>query len=418
MRMIFEEKARPVPITGKMVQNAFKKVRANKGSAGVDEMSIAQFEANLSENLYKIWNRMASGSYFPPSVREHSIKKDNGKMRKLGIPTVADRVAQQVIKDYLEPRLEAVFHENSYGYRPSKSAHQALAKVQENVRNYAWVVDLDITAFFDNVAHDKMMLALDRHVEEKWVKMYIARWLQAPVAKANGELITKEGKGTPQGGVVSPLLANLYLHYTFDKWMDQEFPDLAFVRYADDIVIHCKTEQQAHFVLAKVQARFNACNLSVQTEKTSIVYCKDYRRKLTGKKTKFDFLGFSFHPMSKQSNRGGKFLGYGCEMSKKSYSKLVAEIRSTRFDRWAKSWQEIALLLNDKIRGWAQYYDGFKPRTLTNVFHRLHNRILKWIGNYYKRFNKSSKKVFKHLKFIRQRYPTLFYHWQIGYPLV
>lgn len=418
MRMIFEEKARPLPITGKMVQNAFKKVRANNGGAGVDKMSIAQFEANLSENLYKIWNRMASGSYFPPAVREHSIKKDNGKMRKLGIPTVADRVAQQVIKDYLEPRLEAVFHENSYGYRPLKSAHQALAKVQENVREYAWVVDLDITAFFDNVAHDKMMLALDRHVEERWVKMYVERWLQAPVATANGELINKEGKGTPQGGVVSPLLANLYLHYTFDKWMDREFPDLAFVRYADDIVIHCKTELQAQFVLAKIQARFNVCNLSVQTEKTSIVYCKDYRRKLTSKKTKFDFLGFSFHPMSIQSKSGGKFLGYGCEISKKSYSKLVAEIRSTRFDRWAKSWQEIALLLNDKIRGWAQYYDGFKPRTLTNVFHRLHNRILKWIGNYYKRFNKSSKKVFKHLKFIRLRYPTLFYHWQIGYPLV
>jgi len=416
--MMFEEKARPIPITGKMVQEAFKKVRANKGSAGIDKQSIAQFEENLAENLYKIWNRMASGSYFPPAVREHEIKKDNGKTRKLGIPTVADRVAQQVIKDYIEPRLEAVFHENSYSYRPLKSAHQALSSVRENVRKYAWVIDLDITAFFDNVAHEKMMLALDRHVEEKWIKMYIERWLQAPIAKAKGELVAKEGKGTPQGGVISPLLANLYLHYTLDKWMEQQFPDLAFVRYADDIVIHCKSERQAQFVLDKVQSRLNACNLSVQAEKTSIVYCKDYRRMETSKKTKFDFLGFSFHPMSLKSNRGGMFLGYDCEISKKSYSKIVAELSSLRFDRWAKSWQEIALLLNDKIRGWIHYYDGFKCRTLKSVFHRLHNRLAKWICKYYKRFNGSIKRAFLYLKYIRRHYPSLFYHWKIGYPIV
>jgi len=189
MRMMFEEKARPLPITGKMVQDAFKKVRANQGGAGIDRVSLTQFEEKHSENLYKIWNRLSSGSYFPPAVREHEIRKDNGKTRKLGIPTVGDRIAQQVIKDYLEPRLEAVFHDNSYGYRPLKSAHQALASVSENVRKYAWVIDLDITAFFDNVAHDKMMLALDRHVEEQWVKMYIRRWLEAPIAKANGEKV-------------------------------------------------------------------------------------------------------------------------------------------------------------------------------------------------------------------------------------
>jgi RNA-directed DNA polymerase len=417
--MIFEEKARPIPVTGKMVQEAFGKVKANHGGAGIDQQSITQFEEHLSENLYKIWNRMSSGSYFPPAVREHLIRKDNGKTRKLGIPTVGDRVAQQVIKDYIEPRLESVFHAQSYGYRPMKSAHQALASVSENVRNYAWVIDLDITAFFDNVAHDKMMLALDRHVEEKWVKMYIARWLEAPIVKANGEIVTREGKGTPQGGVISPLLANLYLHYTFDKWMDKQFPDLAFVRYADDIVIHCKTERQACYVLDKVQSRFNACNLSVHPEKTSIVHCKDYRRKeQRGKKTKFDFLGFSFHPMSKKSNRGGMFLGYDSEISKKSYSKIVGELRNSKFDRWAKSWQEIVDLLNAKIRGWIQYYDGFKRGTLKVVFHRLHKRLTKWISNYYKRFNGSGKRAYDYLKYIRRHYPTLFYHWEIGYPLV
>ena len=331
MRMMFEEKARPLPITGKMVQDAFKKVRANQGGAGIDKVSLTQFEEKLSENLYKIWNRLSSGSYFPPAVREHEIKKDNGKTRKLGIPTVGDRIAQQVIKDYLEPRLEAVFHDNSYGYRPLKSAHQALASVSENVRKYAWVIDLDITAFFDNVAHDKMMLALDRHVEEKWVKMYITRWLEAPIAKANGEIVTRAGKGTPQGGVISPLLANLYLHYTFDKWMEQQFPSLAFVRYADDIVIHCQTESQANYVLDRVQQRLNDCNLSVHPDKTSIVHCRDYRRmEQKDKKTKFDFLGFSFHPMSKKSNRGGMFLGYDCEISKKSYSKIVGALRNSK----------------------------------------------------------------------------------------
>jgi RNA-directed DNA polymerase len=418
MRMIFEEKARPIPITGKMVQNAFKKVRANDGSAGIDKVSVSQFEANLSENLYKIWNRMASGSYFPPAVREHEIKKDNGKTRKLGIPTVADRVAQQVIKDYLEPRLEAVFHENSYGYRPLKSAHQALACVRENVLKYNWVIDLDITAFFDNVSHEKLMLGLHRHVEEKWVKMYIERWLQAPIAKVNGELVAKAGKGTPQGGVISPLLSNLYLHYTFDKWMDMEFPDLVFVRYADDIVIHCKTERQAQYVLEKVQKRLNSCDLSVHPEKTSVVYCKDYRRKEAKKKTKFDFLGFSFHPMSKPSKQGGMFVGYDCEISTKSYSKIVGELKSLKFDRWAKSWQEIANLLNEKIRGWILYYDGFRKWAMTKVFHRLHNRLVQWILNYYKRFNGSVNKAYAHLRYIRRHYPTLFYHWEVGYPAV
>ena len=418
MRMMFQEKARPLPITGKMVQDAFKKVRANQGGAGIDKVSIPQFEEKLSENLYKIWNRMSSGSYFPPAVREHEIRKDNGKTRKLGIPTVGDRIAQQVIKDYLEPRLEAVFHDNSYGYRPLKSAHQALASVSENVRKYPWVIDLDITAFFDNVAHDKMMLALDRHVEEKWVKMYITRWLEAPIAKVNGEIVTKDGKGTPQGGVISPLLSNLYLHYTFDKWMDQQFPDLAFVRYADDIVIHCQTQNQACYVLERVQSRLNDCNLSVHPEKTCIVHCKDYRRMETGQRTKFDFLGFSFHPMSKTSNRGGMFLGYDCEISRKSYSKIVAELRNSKFDRWAKSWQDIVVLLNDKIRGWIQYYDKYRRSTLNDVFRRFHNRLAKWICNYYKKLNGSIKRAYKHLRYVRAHYPTLFYHWEIGYSLV
>lgn len=418
MRRMFEEKAKPLPISRDMVWRAFKKVKSNKGSAGIDNVSIIKYEANLSDNLYKLWNRMASGSYFPPAVKEKEIKKDNGKTRKLGIPTVSDRIAQQVIKDYIEPRLEEEFHPSSYGYRPLKSAHQALTCVKENVRKYAWVIDLDITAFFDNVDHEKMLLALDRHVAEQWIKMYIKRWLEAPIAKVNGEIVEKQGTGTPQGGVISPLLANLYLHYTFDKWMELNFTDLEFVRYADDIIIHCKTEKQSHYVLSKLRSRLKGCNLSMHPDKTSIVYCKDYRRAERGKKVKFDFLGFSFRPMSMRSKRGGMFLGYGCEISKKSYSKIVKEIRHMKFHRWNCTWQDMANLLNSKIRGWIQYYDKFKYRTLTKVFHRLHNRLIKWIMNYFKRFNKSKRRAIAQLKFIYRRFPTLFYHWEIGYHLV
>ena len=418
MRRIFEEKAKPLPISKEMVWKAYRKVKGNKGSAGIDGQSITMFEVKLSDNLYKLWNRMASGSYFPPAVKEKDIEKDNGKIRKLGIPTVADRVAQQVIKDYIEPRLEKEFHESSYGYRPLRNPHQALTAVRINVRNFEWVVDLDITAFFDNVAHDKMILALDRHVDEKWIKMYIKRWSEAPMVKANGVQEERKGKGTPQGGVISPLLANLYLHYTFDKWMELKFPDLAFVRYADDIVIHCKTEKQSHYVLEKLQERLKACNLSIHPEKTSIVHCRNYRRVKQGKKTKFDFLGFSFCPRSKKSKRGGLFLGYDCEISKKSYSEKVKEIKLLKFHKWACTWQDLANLLNSKIRGWVHYYDKFRPRTLTKVFHRLHNRLIKWIINQFKRFKESKKRALSYLKYIRRRYPTLFYHWEIGYPIV
>lgn len=417
MRMIFEEKTKPLPISKEMVWKAYKKVKSNKGSAGIDGQSIALFEARLSGNLYKLWNRMASGSYFPPAVKEKDIEKDNGEIRKLGIPTVADRVAQQVVKEYIEPRLEKEFHDSSYGYRPLKSAHQALASARSNVKDNAWVVDLDITAFFDNVDHSKMMLALERHVEEQWAKMYVKRWLEAPMVKSNGQLLERQGAGTPQGGVISPLLANLYLHYTFDKWMELKFPELAFVRYADDIVIHCKTEGQSKHVLDMVKKRLKECNLSVHPEKTNIIHCKNYRQKDQGKKTKFDFLGFSFQPM-KAKSKWGLFLGYDCRVSKKSYSRIVSEFREMKFHRWICTLQELANLLNPKIKGWVQYYCKFNKWALTNVFHRLHNRLIKWIICRYKRFKRSKWRAANYLRYIRRCYPSLFYHWKIGYPIV
>ncbi|GAA3628825.1 group II intron reverse transcriptase/nicotine-degrading enzyme NicX [Flavivirga jejuensis] len=402
-----------------MVSRAFKRVKSNKGVGGVDGLSLKDYEEDLSNNLYKLWNRLASGSYFPPAVKEVEIPKDNGKYRKLGIPTIADRTAQQVIKDLIETELEQHFHESSYGYRPLRSSHQALQSVKENVRKYAWVIDLDIKNFFNNVNHEKLLMALDRHIEEKWVKMYISRWLTAPVLKQNGDLEERNGKGTPQGGVVSPLLSNLYLHYAFDLWMEKEFTRLSFVRYADDMIIHCHSEEQAHYVLDKVQTRLRACDLELHPEKTTIVYCKDYRRVEKGNPTKFEFLGFSFRPESKASNRGGMFLGYDCTISKKKYSKIIQKFKDMELHRWSGATIEsIAYELNPYIRGWMHYYEKFRKGSLKNVFHRLHNRLEKWILNKYKRFKRSRKRAFEYLKNIHKTQPYLFYHWKVGYAFV
>ena len=257
---------RSLPITKRMVWEAYRKVSSNRGGAGVDKVSLSAFDRDLKNHLYVLWNRLSSGSYFPPPVREVEIPKGNGKTRKLGIPTVSDRIAQQVVKDWLEPRLEPHFHEHSYGYRPYRGAQGALREVRRNIRDYAWVVDMDIKAFFDEVDHGLMLKALGRHVPEKWIKLYVVRWLGAPSQDAEGQLSERKGKGTPQGGVISPLLANLYLHYAFDKWMDIAHPSLRFVRYADDVVIHCRTQGEAEAVLASVKDRLAACNLRLSVE--------------------------------------------------------------------------------------------------------------------------------------------------------
>ena len=404
--MIFEEKTRSIPITQSMVKAAYKKVKSNKGGSGVDGESLLDFQKDLQNNLYKIWNRLSSGSYFPPSVKEVEIPKDNGKTRKLGIPTIGDRIAQQVLKSYLEPRLEAIFHEESYGYRPLKSAHQAIESVRMNVRKYAWVIDMDIKNFFDEVDHRLIMKALEVHVEEKWAKMYVQRWLETPIEDAEGRLHTKEGKGTPQGGVISPLLANLYLHYGFDKWFRIHYPKLPFVRYADDAIIHCGTEEEAKQVLHKVRERLKECDLALHPDKTKIVYCKDYRRKLKKKNVQFDFLGFSFRPMSKPSKRGGMFLGYGESVSVSKYQQLIKEIRDTRFHKWSTaSISDIAGLLNPKIRGWMHYYETFSKTSLKGVFRNLHNRLIKWVLNRYKRFKGSTRKGAEYLRKVKKSYP-------------
>jgi len=406
-----------IPISRQEVWQAYKKVRSNKGSAGVDEISMKDYDANRSQQLYKLWNRMASGSYFPPPVKEVEILKKDGKVRKLGIPTISDRVGQMVIKQLLEPRLEKIFSNNSYGYRPHKNAHQALEEVRKNCWKTDWVIDLDIKGFFDNIDHEKLMLAINKHVPENWIRFYIERWLKAPRLTKSGELITNQGKGTPQGGVISPLLANLFLHYALDKWLEQTDKTVKYVRYADDVIIHCVSKTQAEQLLKSLQERMYSVGLELHPEKTKIVYCKDYRRKGIYPIVKFDFLGYSFQPRTTKSKKTkGLFLGFDCAISISSRKRIADKLGELEVQKLSfKSIVGIAQYLNPMIRGWINYYGKFRPSELHKIFRLLRNRLLRWARKRYKRYKTSLSKANKWLKRIRKQFPYLFYHWQVGY---
>jgi group II intron reverse transcriptase/maturase len=406
-----------VPISREMVWTAYKKVKANKGSAGVDSVSMEAFDADRSKYLYKLWNRMASGSYFPPPVKEVEIPKKDGKVRKLGIPTIADRVGQMVLKEYLEPRLEKIFSSQSYGYRPGKNAHQALASVRENCWNYDWVIDLDIKGFFDNIDHEKLMKAVRKHVPENWACMYIMRWLNSPVLKIDGKLEEKQGKGTPQGGVISPLLSNLFLHYALDKWLEQKAPTVKYERYADDAVIHCKSKAHAERVLNRLKERMTECGLELHPEKTKLVYCRDFKRPGKHKTVKFDFLGYSFQPRTAKSKRTGKlFLGYDCAISISSRKRLADKLEELDVVNMSfKSIVGIAQKLNPYIRGWINYYGKYRGYELSKVFYLLRCRLVRWARKRYKRYRNSLNKAYKWLDRVRKQYPYLFYHWRLGF---
>jgi group II intron reverse transcriptase/maturase len=406
-----------IPITKRMVWESYKKVRKNKGAAGIDDETIAMYEERLEDNLYILWNRMSSGSYFPPPVLEVEILKDDGKRkRKLGIPTVNDRVAQQVIKSYLEPRFEAQFSRQSYGYRPLKNAHQAVEQVRKNIRIYHWVIDMDISSFFDKMSHELLMKAIDRHVEEKWVKMYITRWLTAPIEDRKGNRRLRNGEGTPQGGVISPLLANLFLHYAFDRWLEKTYPNLSFVRYADDIIVHCNSQTEAEEVLNAIRKRLEECSLQLNEKKTKIVYCKKDHRKDKFKTVQFDFLGFSFQPRPTSNPNGEMFLGYDCAISRKSENKIAEEIRKSEFHRWTNSSiYRIAEAFNPKIRGWINYYGKFRMHKLMRIFRIFNWRLIKWAVKRYGRFGNSMHKAGRWLRNLAISYPGLFVHWQYGF---
>lgn len=405
-----------IPISRQMVLEAYQKVRSNKGSAGVDSISMQEFDANRRKHLDKLWNRMASGSYFPPPVKEVEIPKKDGSIRKLGIPTISDRVGQMVVKLFIEPRLEIEFSSNSYGYRPGKNAHQALAKVRENCWKQDWEIDLDIKGFFDNIDHNKLMLAVEKHVPENWVKLYIKRWLEAPVFTVSGELIQKQGKGTPQGGVISPLLANLFLHYAFDRWLEKTDKGVQFSRYADDVIIHCKSKAHAERILNLVHQRMESVGLELHPQKIKTVYCRDHRRKGKSPVVKFDFLGYSFQPRTAFSKKkGGLFLGYDCAISIRSRKRIADKLEELNVNKLSfKSIVGVAQYLNPMIRGWVHYYGKFKMYELTKVFRLLSQRLVWWARRRYKRYKTSIRKAYKWLETVRKQYPTLFYHWNFS----
>ena len=406
-----------IPVSKEQVWLAYKKVKANQGSAGVDQISMEEFDAQRSKQLYKLWNRLASGSYFPPPVKEVEIPKKDGKVRKLGIPTIADRVAQMVVKEYLEARFEKIFSPNSYGYRPEKSAHQALEKVRQNCRKTDWVIDLDIKGFFDNIDHERLMLAVQKHVPEKWCLLYIQRWLTMPVQTKSGELIQKQGKGTPQGGVISPLLANLFLHYAMDKWLEQNHPKVEYVRYADDAILHCRTKTEAEQTLAALDERMKACGLELHPEKTKQVYCRDYRRQDTYETVKFDFLGYSFQPRSTKSKQTGKlFLGFDCAISISSKKRIADKLEDLKIDRLNfKSIVGVALYLEPFIRGWINYYGKYRITELKPVFLLLRQRLVWWARKRYKRYKTNMVKAYRWLDRVQKQFPNLFYQWRYGF---
>jgi RNA-directed DNA polymerase len=408
-------KAKPFNIPKREVWEAFKSVKANQGAAGVDGQSIEEFEVRLADNLYKLWNRLSSGSYMPPPVRRVDIPKANGGTRPLGIPTVADRIAQEVVRRNLEPSLEPVFHEDSYGYRPGRSAIDAVRKARQRCWRYNWVVDIDIKSFFDSIDHELLLRAVRKHARCSWVRLYIERWLKAPTMLEDGRLEPR-GKGTPQGGVISPLLANLFLHYAFDVWMGQSFRGVPFERYADDIICHCRSEREALTLRQDLDRRFAECGLVLHAGKTKVVYCKDTNRKGEHWIHQFDFLGYSFRPRLAKW-RGGL---YGVSFLPAASPKALKTIRQA-IRRWSlqtrsdKALDDLARMFNPYIRGWINYYSHFYKSALYPTLRRIDYFLLRWARRKFKRLRQRPKGARDWLARVIRLSPGLFAHWSLLY---
>jgi group II intron reverse transcriptase/maturase len=407
-------KAKPFCISKWEVWEGYKRVKANQGAAGVDGQSIAEFEEDLKDNLFKIWNRMSSGSYIPPPVRRVEIPKDNGGKRPLGIPTVADRIAQTVVKRYLEPILEEHFHPDSYGYRPKKSAIEAIRVARQRCWRYDWVLDLDLKGFFDSIDHGLLMRAVRKHTDCKWVLLYIERWLKAPVQSEDGILIHRD-KGTPQGGVISPLLANLFLHYVFDTWMQRQYPQILFERYADDGICHCRSKTEAEGLQVAIERRFAECRLELNLQKTKIVYCKDSNRREDYPEQKFDFLGYAFRPRIAKERSGQFFVSFIPAISNKASKSLRDTMRRWRLHRRTdKSLDELAQMFNPVLRGWINYYGSFYRSALYRTFQPLNNILAQWATRKYKRLKRHKRRACQWLQCIMHRQPSLFAHWRLS----
>ena len=407
--------AKPYAIPKQLVWDAYQQVKANRGAAGVDGQSLAAFEHDLKGNLYKVWNRMSSGSYFPPPVRLVEIPKETGGMRPLGIPTVADRVAQTVVKMVLEPLVEPCFHPDSYGYRPGRSALDAVGTARQRCWDADWVIDLDIKAFFDSLDHALLERAVAHHTDLPWVRLYIARWLRAPVQRLDGTLAQRT-TGTPQGGVVSPLLANLFLHYAFDLWMRRTFPRIPFERYADDAIVHCRSERQAQVVLEAIRGRFAQCGLELHLTKTRIVYCKDDDRPGEHGHMKFDFLGYTFQPRRAKNRQGKFFVSFLPAISTQAATAIRQTIREWRMaaTRNNQSLEDLARLVNPVVRGWMNYYGRFYRSRCVQVLRHLNEALAAWVRRKYTRFRRRERAAMHWLGRIARRDPHVFVLWELG----
>ena len=403
-------------ISKHLVWRAWQQVKANQGAAGVDGISIAAFEEDLKRNLYKVWNRMSSGTYFPPPVRLVEIPKSDGKsVRKLGIPAVADRVAQTVAKMVIEKEVEPIFHPDSYGYRPGRSALDAVGKARERCWKYDWVIDLDIKSFFDTIPWDLIEKAVAHHTDLGWVRLYVKRWLRAPVERKDG---TREERtrGTPQGSVVSPVLSNLFMHYAFDLWMRRTFPHLCFERYADDAIVHCRSEMEAKAVLGAIRERLAECGLELHPEKTRIVYCKDSIRKGGYEHISFDFLGYAFRPRKARSRNGRKFIGFLPAISRKAAKAIRQTIREWRIvSTWNnRTLEHLAKLIDPAVRGWLNYYGRYYRSECVRVLHHVNKVLARWAMRKYKRLKRRKTAAVHWLGRLARREPNLLYLWKAG----
>jgi RNA-directed DNA polymerase len=397
-------------ISKRLVMEAWEKVRANQGAPGVDAVGIEEFEADLQGNLYKIWNRMSSGCYFPPPVRMVEIPKPQGGVRVLGVPTVADRVAQTVVAMVLEAKVEPIFHPGSYGYRPGRSQLDAVAACRQRCWKYDWVIDLDIKAFFDSVPWDLILKAVTSVCDLAWVLLYVRRWLAAPLRYPDGTLAERT-LGTSQGSAISPVLANLFMHYAFDTWLERTFPAVVFERYADDAVIHCQSLSQAREVLAKLEERMCQVGLQLHPDKTRIVYCKDANRKSSFEHTGFTFLGYDFRERT-VNGQHGLFRSFSPAVSAKALKRMSAQVRSWRLHRWVQGQaRDLADRINPVVRGWMQYYGAFNKSALYPLLKRINAYLVRWLRGKYRRLRRSWSRTMSVWHQGVKSAPRFFAHW-------